>query len=332
MAKYHKPRAGSLGFSPRKRSKKETPRIKSYLKADQAKLLSFSGYKAGMTHIIAGDLDKNSPTSGMDVMMPVTVLECPPVVVFAIRAYTKGYEGLEVLTDVFAEKLDKNLTKRLSVPKEPKTKDAWKFIEENIDDITEFTALCHTQPSKSSVSKKKPDVMEIGIGGEVKDQLEYCKKVLGSEVPVTELFDDLTFIDVIAVTKGKGTQGPHKRWGTKLQKRKHKRGGHSRLVGCIAAWTPAAVRWFVPQRGQMGYHKRTEFNKLIVKIGEEGKEVTPSGGFINYGEVKGTYIIIKGSVPGPVKRLVRIRPAIRAHDEPDKIELKRISTASNAGA
>jgi large subunit ribosomal protein L3 len=61
----------------------------------------------------------------------------------------------------------------------------------------------------------------------------------------------------------------------------------------------------------MGYQQRTEFNKRILKIGQNGEEITPAGGFINYGLVKNPYVLIKGSIPGPVKRLVRIRPAVR---------------------
>ena len=39
--------------------------------------------------------------------------------------------------------------------------------------------------------------------------------------------------------------------------------------------------------------------------------MTPNGGFLNYGEVSGNYMLLKGSVPGPKKRLIRLRPAIR---------------------
>jgi large subunit ribosomal protein L3 len=61
----------------------------------------------------------------------------------------------------------------------------------------------------------------------------------------------------------------------------------------------------------MGYHQRTEYNKRILKIGVDGKEVTPKGGFVRYGEVKGTYLLVDGSLPGPVKRLVRLRAPVR---------------------
>ena len=61
----------------------------------------------------------------------------------------------------------------------------------------------------------------------------------------------------------------------------------------------------------MGYQQRTEFNKRILKIGENGAEITPAGGFLNYGVLRNVYVVIKGSIPGPAKRLIRIRPAIR---------------------
>jgi large subunit ribosomal protein L3 len=61
----------------------------------------------------------------------------------------------------------------------------------------------------------------------------------------------------------------------------------------------------------MGFQKRTEYNKRILKIGNNGKEVTPKGGFIRYGPIKTSYILINGSVPGTIKRLVRIRYSAR---------------------
>jgi large subunit ribosomal protein L3 len=63
--------------------------------------------------------------------------------------------------------------------------------------------------------------------------------------------------------------------------------------------------------GQVGFHQRTEYNKRLLKIGEEGSDVTPAGGFLHYGEVRNRYVLIKGSLPGPCKRLIRIRHSIR---------------------
>ena len=77
----------------------------------------------------------------------------------------------------------------------------------------------------------------------------------------------------------------------------------------------------------MGYHTRTEFNKMILKIGNNPSEITPKSGFPHYGILKNDYIILKGSVPGPVKRLVKLRTAVR-NKTPKEVKLTFISTES----
>ena len=52
-----------------------------------------------------------------------------------------------------------------------------------------------------------------------------------------------------------------------------------------------------------------------MKIGKDGKEVTVKGGFIRYGEIKGPYMLIDGSVPGPEKRQLRLRVPARPPTE-----------------
>ena len=116
-------------------------------------------------------------------------------------------------------------------------------------------------------------------------------------------------VDVSSITKGKGWQGVTKRWGTKLLI--HKNSKHRRLIGTLGPKRPGLVRHTVPQGGQVGFHQRTELNKRVLKIGDKGEEITPRGGFISYGDVKGNYLMLHGSVPGPSKRLVRMREPIR---------------------
>lgn len=84
----------------------------------------------------------------------------------------------------------------------------------------------------------------------------------------------------------------------------------------------------------MGYHQRTEFNKKIIKVGTEGSEVTPRGGFLNYGEVRNTYVLVHGSVPGPTKRLIRFRDATRMPKKADNeaVDVTYVSTESKQGA
>jgi large subunit ribosomal protein L3 len=73
----------------------------------------------------------------------------------------------------------------------------------------------------------------------------------------------------------------------------------------------------------MGYYQRTEHNKRLLKIGTNGAEISPKGGFLRYGPVNGTYAVVSGSIPGPTKRLIRLRyparPPRRAPEAPPKI-------------
>lgn len=80
-------------------------------------------------------------------------------------------------------------------------------------------------------------------------------------------------MDVLAITKGKGFQGPVKRWGVKILPRKSRK--TKRGVAVIGPWHPTRVLYTVPRAGQMGYFQRTEYNKRILKIGADGKEITP---------------------------------------------------------
>jgi large subunit ribosomal protein L3 len=154
--------------------------------------------------------------------------------------------------------------------------------------------------------------MEMPVnGGSMTDRLRFAQTLLGQQVPISSVFDLGDLLDASAVTKGKGTQGPVRRWGIAIAKRKHARTGKVRHVGNLGPWHPAHVSWRVPQLGQMGYHQRTEFNKRLMFIGNDGAEITPDGGFPGYGLVRNQYVLIKGSVPGPIKRMVRMRHAVR---------------------
>lgn len=314
MAKRNRPRRGSLAYKPLKRARSQKPRIHSWAKSTEVKPLGFAGYKAGMTHVMAIDNRKNSTTKGMEIFIPVTVIDSPPMKVAAIRAYSKTYFGKQPYTDVFSKDLKDDIKRRTHLPKNIDIEKSIKAIEDNLTNITDVRLIVQTQPSMTTLEKKTADIMEIAIGGkDVKEKWEYAKKMLGKEIPAEEVLGKNKFIDVTAVTKGKGFQGIIKRIGTRIQPRKTEKG--RRHGGTGGPWTPARKLWLWPLPGQMGYHTRTEFNKLVLKIGKNGEEVTPAGGFVNYGPVKGQYILLYGSVPGPVKRLIRISPPRRPAEE-----------------
>lgn len=268
-----------------------------------------------MTHVVMVDDHKSSPTEGRDVMVPVTVVEVPPMRVAGVRAYYEDTYGKHALTEAWTTDTDEELSRRITAPKNHDTAAALDAIREAIAEgrVTELYAITCTQPDRlTGVPKKVPDLMEMRIaGGNLDDQIEYAAGILGKEIEITGNFEAGEYIDVTAVSTGKGTEGPVKRWGVQVRKRKHSRGGKKRHIGNLGPWHPHHVRWQVPQSGQMGYQQRTEFNKRILKIGTNGDDINPAGGFLHYGVVRGPYVLIKGSVPGPNKRLVRIRSAIR---------------------
>ena len=61
----------------------------------------------------------------------------------------------------------------------------------------------------------------------------------------------------------------------------------------------------------MGFHQRTEHNKWILKISDKPEEIDAKGGFLRYGVVKNKYVLIKGSIPGPSKRMIKLVAAVR---------------------
>jgi large subunit ribosomal protein L3 len=185
-------------------------------------------------------------------------------------------------------------------------KDNIKTIEENLENISKIRVLAITQPKKAGLSKKKPEITEIEIDGKkLLEKLKYAKDLLGKLVSPLDVFNEGMYVDVLAVTKGKGFQGPVKRWGVRILQ--HKARKTKRGIATLGPWKPAHVMYSVPRAGQMGFHQRTERNKRILKIGTDGREVTPKGGFINYGIVNCPYILVKGSIPGSEKRPVKLR-------------------------
>jgi len=283
---------------------------------NEPKLGGFAGYKVGMTHVIMMDDMPNSLTEGTEISVPVTVLEVPAMKIAAIRVYGEpGPYGTKILGEAWSTDLDPSLERKLFTPKKTNTKNALEKIGKLVEEgkVANIHLISYTLPSLiAGIPKKTPDVMENRIvGGDIATRLEYATSMIGKSVEVSEIFNTGDMIDVLAITIGKGTQGPVKRWGINLMKHKHSRQGSLRQIGTLGPWNPSRVSWRVPQLGQTGYHQRTEYNKRIIKIGENGGEVTPKGGFLNYGEVSGNYLLLKGSVPGPKRRLIRLRPAIR---------------------
>lgn len=313
MAKFHKPVAGSRAYWPKKRSKAMYDMFSSFTR--QNPLEAFAAYKTGMTQVLFMDQRKNSPTHGKEVAVPVTVLASPPLVVAGIKILRKTPYGLKDVGTIWAEKIDKNLSRKTPFPEKRETKGKLEHFEKDKD--VEIRLLVHTRP-KDVLGKSRPDLFELPLFGPTAWAL--AKEKLGQEIRSTDVFKEGEFVDVKAVTTGKGYQGPVKRFGVKIRIRKatFKR----RHIGSLGPRHPARVRAnTVAEAGQLGFQVRTEHNKQILKIGSEG--LTPKGGWLRVGELKGPFMLLSGSVPGPRKRLIMLRKGLRAPPE-ERIELKEI--------
>lgn len=308
MPEVKKPREGSKGYWPKKRTSRIYQSITVYPETDKPKVMGFAGYKAGMLHSMVFDNRKGSITFGQEVAKPVTVIDCPPLKIVGIRAYTNSFDGLKILSDVFSKELPKEMSRKIKVGNF-KTEESLAGIEKSADKISKIRIVVATQPKLSGMKKKTPEIFELEVGGKnMKENLDYAKGLLNKEMTAKDFIREGELIDVVAVTKGKGTQGPVKRFGVKIQNRHAKK--KMRHVGSLGQERPGKVRHTLPMSGQMGFWRRTDLNKRVLKIGE-GQDITPKSGFTSYGIVKSNYILVEGSVPGSKKRLVMMRPAIR---------------------
>jgi len=319
MGKRAGPRRGSKAFYPKKRAKRIFATVKHF-KGEG--ILGFAGYKAGMTHVIAQDNYDKSPSYGMSIFIPCTIIETPELSCFGAVAYKRTPYGLFAISAVYAEKLDKDLSRTTFIPKKHNA-EAKKKIEKEMASIAEVRLLIHMQPRKVKL-KKTPEVFELAILKPPEEAWKFALEKIGKEIKASEIFKEGDFIDATAITTGKGTAGPVKRFGIKIQS--HKAGAHRRRPGNIGPWHPARVLWSVAMAGQLGFQRRTELSKRILKIGDNAKDVSPRGGIPHFGEVSGSYILVMGSVPGPKKRLIFIRKALRENKDTPLPTIQNIST------
>ena len=315
--KFHGPRRGSLGY---RRIRAETPKakVRGWTKYSGApRLEGFVGFKAGMTHILTVEDRKFSHRFSSISSTPVTILEAPPLVIIGLRAYRDTAYGLQILGELYAENVADSIRKRSkNHPKHQDFEEKKRIMDEYVDIADEIRAIVSTQPELINIGRKIPDILELKIGcGDLNEGYQWALERFGQEVLPENVFKAGDVTDAISVTKGKGFQGPVKRHGIKILQHKSKH--TKRGVGSIGPWHPARVMWTVPRAGNMGFERRTEYNKRIMQIGDFGQEVTPRGDFIGYGKVHGRYIMVKGSLPGAKKRLVVLRHCIREHKFPE---------------
>ena len=190
-------------------------------------------------------------------VVPVTVIEAGPMVVTQIK--TKEKEGYNAIQVGYIEKKEKHVNQPM-----------------------------RGHFGKAGVSFKK-HLQEFKIGDD--EQFN-----LGDEIKL-DIFQDGDVVDVIGISKGKGTQGAIKRWNYGRGPERHGSKSH-RVAGARAAGSdPARVFKGRKGSGKMGHDRVTIQNVKLVKVNAED-----------------SYILVKGGVPGPKGGLVEVKSAIKSLD------------------
>lgn len=184
------------------------------------------------------------------VVTPVTVIQAGPMVVTQVK--TEETDGYDAVQVGYTEKKDKHTTKALKG----------------------HFAKANTSPKKV-----------------VREFLNLEKEAfeLGQELTVS-VFEENDHVDVIGISKGKGTQGAVKRWNYSRGPESHGSKSH-RVAGARAAGSyPARVFPGRKGSGKMGHERVTVRNLTVVRVDAEQH-----------------YLLVKGAVPGPKGGLVMVK-------------------------
>lgn len=311
--KYSAPRRGSIAFRPRARARSLEARIRTWpqLAAEKGALSGFAGFKAGGIHVLTIDDREKTPNFGKQLLNAATVIVTPPIKVIGIRGYKHDLYGQHAIFDVYAKDLQKELSRKFDAKS---SDEAFAKAESALGGVSAIVAIVSVSPNAVGLAQKVPFVFEMAVSGkDAKSQYDYVKSVLGREIKISDIFQVGQNIDVFGITRGKGIEGPITRFGVK--RKQHKSRKSVRAVGTLGPISPAVVMYTVARQGQRGFHQRTEYNKRILIISDTEKDgqnsINPSGGFKHFGLVKGDYIVVRGSVPGVPKRLIKMRQPIR---------------------
>jgi large subunit ribosomal protein L3 len=311
--KYSAPRRGSIAFRPRARAKSLEARIRTWppTSVEKTALLGFAGFKAGGIHILTIDDREKTPNFGKNLMNSATVLAAPPIRIIGIRGYKGDLDGKGAIFDLYAKNLPKEISRKVDIKHNEKTLEMAPSLLERSNSVMAIAAIF---PADVKLPQKKPFIFEIAVSGkDITTQFNYLMTILGKEVKVSDIFQVGQFVDVSGITRGKGVEGPITRFGVK--RKQHKSRKSVRAVGTLGPISPAVVMYTVPRQGQRGFHQRTEYNKRILMISNAEKNqeqlINPHGGFKHFGLVRGDYVVLKGSIPGVQKRLIKMRQSIR---------------------
>ncbi len=316
---------GSLQYWPRRRAKRRLPRIRSRPRHG-THLGDIIAYKAGMTSVSMID-DSESPTKQQEISRACTILDVPSMEIYGMRFYSNDdITGYKVAS---TELCSKDIAQKLKIKSVKNDESKLDSFKQRLGEFTDITALVVAYPKNLNVEQNHPERFETSINAKtIEEKFAFVSSHIGKEIRAGDVFKPGEYIDLVSISTGKGWQGTIKRFGT--ARLDHKATQKTRHIGNMGSMGLGRVLYTVPHAGQMGFNYRTERNKRILKVYEkdEASSLNKSGGFNNYGVIKGAAILLDGSVPGPAKRLVRIKESngninAKGIKEPKVVDINR---------
>lgn len=188
-------------------------------------------------------------------MIPVTVVEAGPVYVTQVK--TVETDGYNAIQVGFGDQKEHRVNKPLKGHYAKAGVSVKRHLQEfRVEDTAEFT-----------------------VGQEIK----------------ADLFEAGQLVDVIGTSKGKGTEGPIKRWNQSRGPETHGSKYHRGPGSIGAASYPARVLKGMHMAGRMGNEQVTVQNLEVVQV-----------------DVERNLLLIKGAVPGPKGGAVTVQAAVKA--------------------
>lgn len=195
---------------------------------------------------------------------------------------TQVFDAKGKLIPVTAIKIEDNVV----VSKRTEEKNGYSAVTLGSIDMKESRA---TKPYKGQFSEAKCSVKK-----ELKEFRDFEKEVSVGDSLNLAIFDDIIFVDVTGISKGKGFQGGMKRYNFGGGRATHGSKFHRDLGGTAMSSTPARTFKGHRMAGHMGCEQVTVQNLRIVKADkEEG------------------LLLVKGAVPGCVGSTLIVKKAVK---------------------
>lgn len=189
-------------------------------------------------------------------LVPVTVVEAGPCVV--VQKKTTETDGYNAVQLGFGEKRERLFNKPLK----------GHFDKANVKPLRYLKEVRVEENDKLGA---------LNVGDEVK----------------ADIFADGEKVDVTGVSKGKGYQGPIKRWGFKRGPMSH--GSHyHRGIGSLGSVDAARVFKGRKMHGRTGGDRRTVQNLEVIKV-----------------DLERNLLLIRGAIPGLKGSMVMVRTSVK---------------------